>query len=80
MVNIANGTSIEAISKGSASLKIAIHGETVNVLLPNVLYVPNLAGSIISVLELQDRGILTRMIKHGKLLLKLNRRIIGQAV
>ena len=79
-INIANGTSIEAIGEGSARLKIAINGETVNVLLHNVLYVPNLAGSLISVLQLQDRGILTRTTKHGELLLELDGRIIGRAV
>lgn len=79
-INIANGTSIEAIGEGSARLKIAIHGKTVNVLLHNVLYVPNLAGSLISVIQLQDRGILTHTTKHGELLLELDGKVIGRAV
>lgn len=79
-INIANGTSIEAIGEGSARLKAAINGGISNVLLHNVLYVPNLAGSLISVLQLQDRGILTRTTKYGELLLELDGKIIGRDI
>ena len=46
----------------------------------SVLYVPNLAGSLISVLQLQDRGILTRTTKQGELFLELDGKTIARAV
>lgn len=79
-INIANGTSIKAIGEGSARLQVAINGNMREVLLHHVLYVPSLAGSLISVLQLQDRGILTRTTKNGELLLELNGKTVGRAV
>ena len=79
-INIANGTSIEAIGEGSVRLKVAIHGVMRNVMLRQVLHVPNLAGSLISVLQLQDRGILTRTTKNGELLLELDGKTVGRAI
>ena len=76
VVSIANGTSIQAIGEGSVRLKVAIHGVIRNVLLHQVLHVPGLAGSLISVSQLQDRGILIRTTANGELMLELN----GKAV
>lgn len=78
-INIANGTTIQAIGEGSVRLKVARHGEIRNVLLRQVLHVPNLAGNLISVLQLQDNGILTRTTKNGELLLELDGKTVGRA-
>ena len=69
-VSIANGMSIQAIGEGSIRLKVAIHGVIRNVLLHQVLHVPGLAGSLISVSQLQDRGILIRTTSNGELILE----------
>ena len=48
-VSIANGTSINAIAEGTAMLKVAIRGRIRGATLQNVLHVPSLAGSLLSV-------------------------------
>ncbi len=60
-------------------LKVAIHGVIQNVLLHKVLHVPILAGTLISVLQLQDRGILIRPTANGELMLELNGKAVGRA-
>ena len=79
-INIANGTSIQAIGEGSARLTVAINGTLRTVMLRRVLHVPSLAGSLISVLQLQDRGILTRTTRDGELLLELDGKTVGKAI
>lgn len=79
-VRVANGTSIQAIGEGSVRLKVAIHGIVRSVLLHQVLHVPGLAGSLISVSQLQDRGILIRTTANGELILELNGKVVGRAV
>lgn len=78
--NIANGTSIHAIGEGSARLNVAINGTIRTVMLRQVLHVPRLAGSLIAVLQLQDRGILMRTTNNGELRLDLNGKAVGKAI
>ena len=79
-INIANGTSIKAIGEGSARLNVAVNGTIRTVQLRQVLHVPRLAGSLISVLQLQDRGILMRTTNNGELMLELNGKAVGKAI
>jgi hypothetical protein len=78
-VNIANGACINAVAEGTVSLRTAVEGRMRSVQILNVLHVPLLAGSLISVPHLQDRGIMTRTVKRGMMLLELDGRVIGEA-
>ena len=49
-------------------------------ILHQVLHVPGLAGSLISVSQLQDRGILIRTTANDELMLELNGKAVGRAV
>ena len=80
-VNTASGTAIQAVAQGSVALKVAVNGTIRNVLLSGVYHVPRLAGSLISVLQLQDRGITIRTTPgpRGALYLELQGTVIGSA-
>jgi hypothetical protein len=82
-VTTASGTEIQAIAEGSTAIKIARNdGTTYRVTLTGVLHVPRLAGSLISVTQLQDRGITIRTTtgttKH-MLIIELQGAMIGTA-
>jgi hypothetical protein len=79
-VNTASGTAIEAIAEGTASFQTLVKGERRQIQLHSVLHVPRLARSLISVPHLQDRGIMTRTVKDGRMLLELRGRVVGVAV
>lgn len=79
-ITIANGTSIQAIREGSVQLKVAIHGGICDVVLRQVLHVPNLAGSLISVSQLQDQGILMQTTSNKEIILELHGKAIGRAI
>ncbi len=81
-VNTASGTRIQAIAEGVVSLKVAIEGTERTVALNRVLHVPKLAGNLISVLQLQDRGITVRTTigpEGNRLLIEYQGAIIGIA-
>ena len=78
-VSIANGAYIQAIAEGLVKLQVQIDGIVRTVRLSRVLHVPALAGSLISVSQLQDRGIITRTVHGKKLLLELQGKVIGVA-
>lgn len=78
-VNIANGAYIQAIAEGTVQLQVQVRGSVRTVTLSRVLYVPALAGSLISVSQLQDRGINTRTAPGRKLLLELQGTVVGVA-
>jgi hypothetical protein len=59
-VNTANGACIQAIGQGTIPIQVAVGSTVRTVALTEVLYVPQLAGSLISVLQLQDKGITIR--------------------
>jgi hypothetical protein len=73
-VNTASGATIEAIAEGTVSFNTLVQGEKRQIQLHGVLHVPRLAGSLISVPHLQDRGIMTRTVKSGRMLLESSRK------
>lgn len=78
-VRLANGTEIQAVAEGTVSFEIAVQGGRRRIQLHEVLHVPKLAGSLVSVSHLQDRGIMTRTTRGGKMLLELRDEVIGVA-
>jgi hypothetical protein len=54
----ANGTELQAIGQGTIVLKVPWNGTISLVALTKVLYAPGLTGSLISVSQLQDNGII----------------------
>lgn len=48
-VRLANGTEIQAIAEGTVSFEIAVRGVSRRIQLHEVLHVPKLAGSLISI-------------------------------
>ena len=80
-IETASGSSIYGIGAGSVSIWITLKGQTRPVRLTDVLYVPNVAGNLISVSQLQDNGITMRTTIRPKkqLLLELNGKRIGEA-
>ena len=51
-IQTANGAEIQAIGQGTVVLKVPVEGRTSLIGLTNVLYVPGLAGSLVSVTQL----------------------------
>lgn len=78
-IRIANGGYIQAITKGTARLRVKVRGKINYVLLKNVLHVPNIAGSLLSVTQLQDNEIMSQTTCIGNWVLKRYGRIIGVA-
>jgi hypothetical protein len=78
-VRLANGMEIQAVAEGTVSFEIAIKGGRRRIELHEVLHVPKLAGSLISVSHLQDRGIMTRTTSGSKMFLELKGQVIGVA-
>lgn len=79
-VRLANGSEIQSVGEGTVSFDIAVGGKKRRIQLHEVLHVPQLAGSLISVSHLQDRGIMTRTTSDGKMFLELKEQVIGVAV
>ena len=79
-VRLANGMEIQAIAEGTVSFNIAVKGGKRRIQLHEVLHVPKLAGNLVSVSHLQDKGIMTRTTSSGRMLLELKGQIIGIAV
>jgi gag-polypeptide of LTR copia-type/Zinc knuckle len=57
-IGTASGSRIEAIAEGAVTLKVAVRATVRTVTLTGVLHVPRLAGSLVSVIQLQNRGII----------------------
>jgi hypothetical protein len=82
LVTTANGARIPAIAEGTVLLQVALGASVRTIKLTGVLYVPKLAGSLISVLQLQDKGITIRTTTGStgkKLLIKFQGAVIGVA-
>jgi hypothetical protein len=82
LVTTANGAQIPAIAEGTVLLQVALGASVRTVKLTGVLYVPKLAGSLISVLQLQDKGITVRTTTGStgkKLLIELQGTVVGVA-
>jgi len=80
-IETASGGSIYGIGTGSVSIRVVLRGRMIPVRLSKVLYVPNVAGNLISVSQLQDNGITMRTTIRPKkqLFLEKNGRTIGVA-
>ena len=81
-VNTASGACILAIAEGTVRLTVALGGLVRTVALHGVLHVPKLTGSLISVLQLQDKGITVRTTtgpKGNKLLIERQGAVVGVA-
>jgi len=81
-VNIANRAYILAIAEGTILLLVAIGDIIRTIALTRVLHVPKLIGSLFSVIQLQDKGIIVRTIVGpggNKLLIELGGVIVGIA-
>jgi hypothetical protein len=81
-IQTANGTELQAIGQGTVVLKVLRNSTTSTVALTEVLYAPRLIGSLISVSQLQDKGI-TVCTTGGrgpkKLLIQRQGQVIGEA-
>jgi transposase InsO family protein len=81
-VNTASGARILAIAEGTVRLTVALGDSVRTVTLTEVLHVPKLTGSLISVLQLQDKGITVRTTvgpRGNKLLIELQGTLVGVA-
>ena len=81
-VTTASGTHIQAIAEGTITTQVAIRGSVRTIELTGVLHVPRLAGSLISVLQLQNKGITIRTTtgaEGNKLVIELQGVMVGEA-
>ena len=83
-VKTASGAVIPGIGTGNVSIRIALNGELRTIQLTDVLYVPKIAGNLISVTQLQDRGISVRTTTDPEdgcksLLIELQDSVVGIA-
>lgn len=80
IINTASGVQLQGIAEGTVALTVLVDSVLKPVLLTGVLHVPGLSGSLISVLQLQDRGITVQTESSGTgLILSLNGKTIGCA-
>jgi hypothetical protein len=78
----ANGTELQALGQGTVVLKVPKNGTVSLAELTGVLYVPGLTGSLISVSQLQDKGITVSTTgRKGlkKLLIHRYGKVVGEA-
>jgi hypothetical protein len=81
-IQTANGTELQAIGQGTVVLRVPRNGTVSSVALTEVLYAPGLAGSLISVSQLQDKGITVHTTGGRgprKLLIQRQGKVIGEA-
>ena len=81
-IQTANGTELQAMGQGTVVLRVPRNGTISPTALTEVLYVPGLIGNLISVSQLQDKGITVcttggRGLK--KLLIQRQGKVIGEA-
>jgi hypothetical protein len=81
LIKTASGATLQGIGQGTVPLRVILHSAERTVALTEVLHVPGLAGSLVSVLQLQDRGITvqTTVIQGSQLLIELQGTVIGIA-
>jgi hypothetical protein len=77
----ATGALLQGVGEGTVALQPVVQGQARAVELTRVLHVPGLTGSLISVLQLQDRGITvtTEPLPRTGLELRLKQKVIGVA-
>jgi Pol polyprotein, beta-barrel domain/Zinc knuckle/Domain of unknown function (DUF4219)/gag-polypeptide of LTR copia-type len=81
LINTATGAQLQGIAEGTVTLQVTVQGRTRPISIHGVLHVPGLAGSLISVLQLQDGGIsvATEESPGTGLSLSLNGKVVGVA-
>ena len=80
MINTANGATIRGTGYGSITIRIMLLGsEERNIRILDILYIPDLAGSLLSVTQFQDRGILIRTTLANEMLIEKDSKVIGIA-
>ena len=82
VIQTASGTELQAVGQGTVLLKVLRNGNTSLVALNEVLYAPGLAGSLISVSQLQRKGITVRTTAGRglkKLLIERKDEVLGEA-
>jgi transposase InsO family protein len=80
-VTTASGAIIRGVGQGTVRIQVLVQGQIRPVRLENVLHVPELAGSLISVLQLQNKGLTVRTTTGPKreLLIQLQGATVGVA-
>lgn len=80
-VEIASGASIQGIGEGSVILDIVLEGQNRKVLLTNILHIPRITGGLISVSQLEDRGLSVRTSAGPKrgVLIELKGKVVALA-
>lgn len=80
-VNTASGAKLLGVGIGSVTVRVAVGGSIKPITITGVLYVPGLAGSLISVLQLQDRGfsVCTEPAPGKSLVLSFRGKTVGYA-
>jgi hypothetical protein len=78
-VRIANGAIIEAVGTGSVSFYVTVGIVRRMIRLHDVLHVPGLSGSLISTAQLEDKGVMTRPLMGGRILIMRDRKVLGVA-
>lgn len=81
LINTATGAQLQGIAEGTVTVQIVVRGQVKPVTITGVLHVPGLVGSLLSVLQLQDKGIsvATEPLPATGLTLSLNGKVIGVA-
>lgn len=78
-VSTASGAVIDAVGEGSVTIRTVYDGLIRIVQLNEVLHVPSLAGSLLSVGQLQEKDILAHAVKGTQMILKYEDHIVGVA-
>jgi hypothetical protein len=78
-VRVANGEYINAIAKGTVGIKTQLKGSEHQIRINDVLHVPELAGNLISMGQLHEKGIIPTFVGNDKMLLKRDHQTIGVA-
>jgi hypothetical protein len=80
LIRTANGVAIKGVGYGTISVRIVLPNRTTrSINIRDVLHVPDLAGSLLSVTQFQDRDILVRTTLANQMLIELDDCVIGVA-
>lgn len=82
LIQTASGAELQAVGQGTVLLKVLRNGNISLVALNEVLYAPGLAGSLISVSQLQNKGITIRTTTgkgSKRLLIERESKLLGEA-
>jgi hypothetical protein len=60
LITAANGSTLPGIGRGQVRIPININGHIKNIVLTDVLHIPQIAGNLIFIARLQDKGIVVK--------------------